>query len=139
MDKVVITIKGSQKGPDGQVEKVNLMFKGRYVCKNGKHYLRYDDRKLVPKEIVSSTIKLSDEEMVILRRGPVETEQRFLLGQETRAEYHTPYGLMELVMSTKKLTVDFQADSGQAQLQYSMEANGSLVGEYDLKIRVVPA
>lgn len=139
MDRVVITIKGSQKGPDGQVEKVNLMFKGRYTCKGSKHYLRYDDRKLVPKEIVSTTIKLSEEEMVILRHGAVETEQRFLLGQKTRAEYHTPYGLMELVMSTRLLTVDFQAESGEARLQYSMDANGSLVGDYDLKIRVVPA
>lgn len=139
MDRVVITIKGSQKGPDGQVEKVNLMFKGRYACKAGKHYLRYDDRKLVPKEIVSTTIKLSAKEMAILRHGAVETEQRFLLGQKTRAEYHTPYGLMELTMSTSLLTVDFQADLGEARLQYSMEANGSLVGDYDLKIRVVPA
>lgn len=136
MDSVEITIRAKQKDPNGKLEIVEHKAHGSYGYRGGKHYIRYRDRQLSPSEHVPTVIKLSDRELTIIRQGLVSSRQNFILHGETRADYHTPYGMMELVMHTHELSAEFQENTGKIHLAYSLAANGSAVGEYDLEIRI---
>ena len=136
LDKVKISIRARQEAPDGHVENLHHRMKGRYFFKGGKHYLRYEDKYLDSESRVPTTIKVSDEELVILRHGAAKTEQRFVPRQETRSDYHTPYGVMELVMRTERLQSCFAESSGCAKVAYHLTANGSPVGNYEIEIKV---
>lgn len=136
MDKVKISIRARQEAPDGQVEKLHHRLTGRYFFKGGKHYLRYEDKYLDGDSRVPTTIKVAEDELVILRHGTAKTEQRFVPSQETRSDYHTPYGVMELVMRTELLKACFAERSGYAKVAYHLSANGSPVGRYEIEIKV---
>ena len=136
MDSVRISIEARQEAPDGHVERMCRSMRGRYCFKGGKHYLRYEDRPADGQDRVPTTIKLSADEMVILRHGAVTAEQRFVPERETRAEYHTPYGVMELVMQTHVLQSAFDGASGYARVAYHLSANGAPVGKYEVEIKV---
>lgn len=136
LDSVKITIRAKQKDPNGRVEIVEHKARGSYGYRGGKHYIRYEDKQLSPGEHVPTVIKLSDRELAIIRQGMVSSRQNFILHGETRADYHTPYGLMELVMHTHELSAEFQEDAGKIHLAYSLAANGAAVGQYDLEIRI---
>lgn len=138
MDSVNITIKAKQTAPDGRVEHIHHRMHGQYAYKGGKHYLRYTDKQLDDKNAVPTTIKAAEGELLILRSGIVSAEQRFVLNGETRADYHTPYGVMELVMRTNRLQVSCDNNVGSVRLQYSLQANGSHAGDYELDIRYEP-
>lgn len=135
LDSVEIIIRAKQKDLNGKVEIVEHKAQGSYGCKGGKHYIRYMDKHLSPKEQVPTVIKLGDRELTIIRQGLVSSRQSFILQGETRADYHTPYGTMELVMHTHELSSEFQENQGSIHLVYSLEANGAAVGLYDLEIR----
>lgn len=137
MDSVKITIRAKQKDLDGRVEIVEHKARGSYGYKGGKHYIRYIDKHLSPKEHVPTVIKLSDKELTIIRQGVVSSRQNFILQGETRADYHTPYGMMALVMHTHELSSEFQENQGSIHILYSLEANGAAVGQYDLEIKIV--
>lgn len=136
MDSVKITIRARQKDLNGKVEIVEHKAHGSYGCRGGKHYLRYVDKHLSPSEHVPTVIKFSDRELTIIRQGLVSSRQNFVLQGETRADYHTPYGMMELVMHTHELSSEFQDGQGSIHLVYSLAANGAAVGQYDLEIKV---
>lgn len=135
MDSVRISITARQKASDGHVENVQQNVRGNYFYKGGKHYLRYQDKKLDKHNPVSTTIKISDTEWVILRRGSVSTEQRFVLNQEVKSNYQTPYGVMELLAFTHELSADITDETGRAKLRYTMSANEAEVGEYEIEIK----
>lgn len=136
MDSVKITIKARQRGVDGRLETVKHQAEGSYMLKGNKHYIRYLDKHLDPKGHVPTTIKVGEGELLILRQGLVAARQSFRLGCETRSDYETPYGTMELVMRTHRLESEFEADKGTIHLDYSLQANGAQVGEYELEIRL---
>ena len=136
MDKVKISIRARQEAPDGHVENLHHRLEGRYFFKGGKHYLRYEDKYLDGESGVPTTIKVADDELVILRHGTAKSEQRFVPRQETRSDYHTPYGIMELVMRTEYLQSGFDESSGCARVGYHLSANGSPVGSYEIEIKV---
>ena len=136
MDKVKISIRARQEAPDGHVENLHHRLEGRYFFKGGKHYLRYEDKYLDGESRVPTTIKVSEDELVILRHGTARTEQRFVPFQETRSDYQTPYGSMELAMRTEALQSSFAESSGYARVAYQLSAAGSPVGRYEIEIKV---
>lgn len=138
VDKVRIVLTGKQKSMDGHTEKVSLMAQGQHYLRNGKHFIKYDDSAMDDGSVVATTIKfrLEDSQLVIFRRGAIDVEQSFVLGQSTKAAYHTAYGVMDLMMHTKLLDIDFQDCHGTIHLVYDMWVSGSQVGEYDLAIKI---
>ena len=136
MDSVEIIIRAKQKDLNGKVEIVEHKAQGSYGCKGGKHYIRYMDKHLSPKEQVPTVIKLGDRELTIIRQGLVSSRQSFILQGETRADYRTPYGVMELVMRTHSLQSEFGTDTGYARVAYHLSANGSPIGNYEIEIKV---
>ena len=138
MDCVQIRITGKQKDTNGHVEKVKLQADGQYYLRSGKHYLRYQDKSIHKGESVQTTMKLSEQEIVIMRRGVVETDQHFQLEKSTTSSYHTPYGPMELGMNTRAIEVAITEQGGYARLKYDLAVNGSPVGDYDMHIEIIP-
>lgn len=136
MDKVKITVSARQKGTDGRLETVRHQAEGSYMLKGSRHYIRYLDKHIDSKDHVPTTIKVREDELVLIRQGSVTTRQSFRPGFDTRGGYETPYGTMELVMHTHRLESDFGTDQGIIHLDYSLQADGSLVGEYELEIRL---
>ena len=140
MDKancVMVKVKGIQRDAAGEVNTIKTTAKGRYFFRGGKHYVLYDDCSLNKEKRTSTVLQFNLESLTLLRKGAVESEQRFLPGKEHHTRYRTPYGELELSAKTSKLKVLFDSTNGGAiDVSYDMSINGKFQSQNQLHIEI---
>ena len=86
---------------DQEPEVYELVAFGSRQKKASSTYLRYEEAMDVGN--VSTTVKLSDGEMLILRNGAVKMRMVFQPDKAIPGTYHSPHGLLEIVTEAKRL------------------------------------
>ena len=107
---------------------------GRYYKKANSSYLQYDE--VMEEGDVHTTVKISGDEVLILRSGAIKMRLHFLLNKKTPGNYQTQYGLLQTSALTKRLDTDFNEtkQEGHVDLLYYMAIQGSNAGTYHLMI-----
>ncbi|RSD27173.1 DUF1934 domain-containing protein [Mesobacillus subterraneus] len=130
---VKVTVKtviysGSEK------ETFELTTFGRYYKKANSSYLQYDE--VMEEGDVHTTVKISGNEVLIMRSGAIKMRLHFLLNKKTPGNYKTPYGLLETSALTKRLDLGYNDEKheGQVDLLYEMAIQGANAGTYHLTI-----
>lgn len=98
---VRVTVKSSQTGADQEVESWELTAFGQARQKDQELYISYDETALSGLEGTKTTLKISPEEMTVLRHGPVEAKQHFKEGYFYPYLYQSPYGRLKMAVETK--------------------------------------
>lgn len=133
--KVKIKLNSTILPIDGEQENYEMWLDGSLVKKSGKTYLRYVEQ-LEEKEI-RTTVKMGNDQALILRGGGVKMRLPFNTIQEEIGEYDTQYGSLPIVTKTQHLSYDFIEDnlmSGKFNVQYDLIISGQSVGKYTLEI-----
>ena len=137
--EVHIKIKSSQTDAVGEKTHVNMEADGCLSCKNGKLYLRYEDMALLQGERVSTTVKLLENGMLLLRKGALQQRMEFLEECETVSMYRTSCGVLELRIRTTCFAKELSEESGGfVRLRYELYANGKWQSRNRLEMEVLP-
>ena len=101
------------------------------------HYLVYeeaaaDGTETADGERTKATIRWDGEELKLMRRGAVESEQTFAAGRVTTGSYRLPQGAFELETRTHELRLESGAASAAAEWPRPVKATASW--RYDLKL-----
>ncbi len=131
---VKIRIKTTVSNENGR-ETFELATFGRYCIKGRTRYLLYEEVLDVGK--VRSVVKITADEIVILRRGPVEMNMKFQRNKELAGRYKTPYGILDIATCTKELahSCGEEERKGSVRIQYDLKMQGALAGTYDLQLQ----
>ncbi len=73
------------------------------VSENGKDYIIYTDHELVESVETRTRVTIADEQVSIIRSGGTNTHMIFEAGIRHIIPYETPFGLLEMVSSTKSI------------------------------------
>lgn len=137
---VIVAVRGTQKDISGQEEKIELVTVGRYSRKNDTDYILYEESEISGMEDTTTTLKITTDRVVMLRRGRVEHKQEFIAGQKTESIYHTPYGALGVGIMTQNLVATaYQADTNEQQvayIRYELEIEGQWQSTNTLSITV---
>ena len=116
-------------------ETYELLTFGTMQNKAGTWYLRYDEVQN-DLENVHTILKWAPEEVFIMRNGKVKMRQRFLKGLMTVGTYESPYGVMQMLTTTKNMDHTYNADAkaGKMILTYDLNMNGNDIGQYKMEI-----
>lgn len=134
--KVKVKLNSTILPIDGEKENYEMWLDGTLVNKSGKTYLRYVEQ-LEEKE-VRTTVKMGNEQALILRGGGVKMRLPFNIIQEEIGEYDTQFGSLPILTKTKHLSYIQNEDSsvnGKFNVQYDLIINGQSVGKYTLEIQ----
>ena len=131
---VAVTVEGVQVDTAGERTVLKSAARGRYAARAGKHYVRYEDASLHDKEAVPTVLKFSTEGLTLIRRGAVDMQLEFRLGDRTRSVYRTPYGNFDLLVETRKLDIYFKDGQGTVRAEYDMYLNDALQGHNTLNV-----
>jgi uncharacterized beta-barrel protein YwiB (DUF1934 family) len=88
-------------------------------------------------EQTRTTVRLDGEELKLVRRGAVESEQTFAAGRVTLGSYRLPHGTFELETHTHALRVDSGAPG--METEWPRPLNVTAAWRYDLKLGGEPA
>ena len=105
---------------DHEKETIEVHTTGEYVLKGKTIYLRYEEEHELG--FVKTTVKVTQNEVVVMRSGAVTMKQRFIQDAQTLTNYSTPFGRLQLETNTKSLSFE------------TYELEGKLVILYDLQI-----
>jgi uncharacterized beta-barrel protein YwiB (DUF1934 family) len=97
--------------------------------------VRYEDASLHD-TVVPTVLKFSAEGVTLIRRGAVDMQLEFRLGNRTRSVYRTPYGNFDLLVDTKKLDIIFDGGQGRIVAEYDLFLNDALQGHNTLNVVV---
>lgn len=137
VNRIVVRVKGIQRNLDGQEEVLESEAEGRHYYRGGKHYIRYIDENLDKARKTSTVLKFNPESLVLLRKGAVESEQRFAMGEETHSTYRTRFGELDLSFETEQLEVSYDPMfGGQIDVSYEMSVNGQYQSTNTLHIEI---
>lgn len=135
MQDVHITLTARQR-TGGDWEETVYRYAGRCVEKTGGWYLTYKEQMEGAGE-VSTTLKLGNGTVTLLRQGDVQTKQQFQQGTSHQTTYRSPYGLFSMETHTRKLRIRHeQGRPAQVWLAYQLWLNGQYVGEHELTLNV---
>lgn len=118
---------------DGEESRLEQQATGTLSGTAGGWVLRY--REPAP-ERGENRLTLEGGEAVLERRGGLETRMRFQPGAAHPARYQTPYGALDLLVSTEYLGHSLSHSGGQVLIRYRLSAGGQPVGAYTLQLQV---
>lgn len=82
----------------------------------------------------NTTIKVDKNKVILLRTGACHWEQDFRIKETSSSLYHTPYGIMEMTVTTEERKENISPLKGQLELIYLLEIEGVSMGKVIFEI-----
>lgn len=132
--KVIVSIKGNQKMPNGEDNKIEMVTEGRLYKKGGFYYLEYEETILSGMKDTKTLIAVEDKKVSLERIGSYSSQFIFEKGKRFVNCYRTPFG--ELQMGVFPLKVDFNMEDtkGKLDLKYELDVAGKYLSLNELSL-----
>jgi len=133
--EVLIRIKGRQYDKDDS-EEIEVLTVGTHYEKDGSHYLVYEEAIEGLATPLRNMIKVSGngERIKVSKRGVVETQMIFSMGEKNQSIYHTPYGDMCIGTEVEEMTSEITDNRIFLSVTYVMEVNYVYVAHNTLTV-----
>lgn len=132
MQNVNIQLSSSIRHPEQDEETHELHLTGQCIRKAGRFYLKYQE--VQNGNTIQTTIKMGDEDAIIMRSGAVNMRLPFQMEGERQGIYGNGPAAFELIIKTEHLEFTGSASDGRFSVSYDLLAEGSLLGKYKLTI-----
>lgn len=131
MQKAIIEIKTIQKNNDTkESDVIELITEGKYYEKNGKSYLLYDETEITGMEGTTTNIKISEDSVIMRRRGNVRSVMEFQTGVRHTASYDTMYGSLNTELLTRAIDIEFK-DREKLDLEINIKYDVAVKGMFE--------
>ncbi|NLB80731.1 MAG: DUF1934 domain-containing protein [Clostridiaceae bacterium] len=124
---IIISLKGSQDD-DNKQDEIELITQGTYYSEGESHIITYDETEVTGFEGTTTTLKIEDNRVTLLRSGQNNSQLIFEKGQRHLCSYETPFGAFTIGIMSKNLDIDLSEDSGVISAQYQIELNNNVSG-----------
>ena len=121
----LITLSGSQQ-VDGETDTYELTTVGKYIKRDGKYYVTYEGTELTGYEGTTTTLKIKDDCVSMIRFGKSNSQMVFEKEKKYIGHYDTPFGALNVGVTTNRMKVDIDDDGGEIDLDYMVELNNSM-------------
>ncbi|GGO09781.1 DUF1934 domain-containing protein [Saccharibacillus kuerlensis] len=132
MSRVLIRIVSRQ-----DEETVEQTLAGQVFQKEKSLYIRYEEPGADgSRESVRTLLKVTEEELKVIRHGEVESEQSFRKGSSLPGFYRSPYTRFAMVAHTRELRVRMQGPTGEIHWEYELEVQDVISGHFAVSLTI---
>ncbi len=132
---VKIKMKMSQYLDTGEEQTIESFYKGKRIEKNGSIYINFLEYDTVKDS--KGTIKIGDDEVIILKSGEIISNMRFREDKNHKSEYKTPYGTFDMKLYTYKIAKRIKEEEIKLNLDYKVSIKGLMDANNRLEIKVI--
>ncbi len=132
MDKnVIISVKGTQSSNE-QVENIlELVTEGKYYKKDKAYFVTYDESEVTGMSGTTTTLKVLDGIVTLIRAGSVNSQFVFQQGQKHVSYYDTEFGAFTIGVTANEVDVRIDDSGGEIKIGYQLEIDNNETGEND--------
>jgi uncharacterized beta-barrel protein YwiB (DUF1934 family) len=136
--KVWLSIKGEQSIDNEKPEIIELVTEGELYNKNKSNYLLYKESEVSGMEGTTTTVKVDEDHVSIIRLGTTNSHLVFKKGQRKYNRYETPQGQLLLSIFTKDVDIKYNEEKEPVSihLDYQLNIDGGHGTRNTLEIQV---
>ncbi|MBS5126072.1 MAG: DUF1934 domain-containing protein [Clostridium sp.] len=118
-------------------EVIEVVTPGKFHLGESKFKAVYEESEISGMDGTTTTLVIKDDVLVLEREGSTSTRMEFKKGEDVISLYNTPYGMMNINISTKELDIDMDEDGGVIYTKYvlGLEGQPGITTELKVKIR----
>ena len=106
---------------DNEVNEIELQTKGRFLQKDGKYYISYEESEMTGFEDTITTIKVTGDAVCMTRKGKYNSRMVFKKGEKYLCSYNTPYGSIPVGVNPITLENNLGEDGGKFNIEYILD------------------
>lgn len=132
MDKnVIISVKGTQTAEDQDTNVMELVTEGKYYKEDDAYYVTYDESEVTGMDGTTTTLKVMDGIVTLVRVGSVNSHFVFQQGQKHVSYYDTEHGAFTIGVLANAVDVKMDDNGGEIRVGYQLEIDNNKTGEND--------
>ncbi len=131
---VIISVKGTQyyEDIDFSMDSIELVTAGKYYKKGKNYYVTYKETEMTGMEGTTTTLKIEDGKVTLMRFGPKSSQLIFEEGQKHLCHYDTPHGAFTVGVFSNEVNINVDDFGGEMTVDYLIEVNQIKTGKNDL-------
>ncbi|WP_122641622.1 DUF1934 domain-containing protein [Luxibacter massiliensis] len=139
---VLISISGlhAEMAPsytEDEREAIEVVTPANYYCKNGKHYVVYDEVVEGMAGTIKNRIKITgSDSLEIVKTGLTNTRMVFEKNKKNLTYYETPYGQMLVGVNTRDMKVNVADDNIGVSIAYELDINHEPMADCTLRMKI---
>jgi len=122
--------------PDQEEENLELVTEGKYYKKGSTYYITYKESQVTGMEGTTTTLKISDGEVTILRFGTVNSQMVFKKGQKSYSYYDTVYGAFTIAIFSNEVDINVDDNGGEIRVDYTLEIDNNTLGKNNFYMNI---
>jgi len=131
---VIISLKGRQS--DGsELEEIELVTEGKYYKEGENHFVTYDETEVTGLEGTTTTLKIENDKITMLRYGQNNSQLIFEKGQRHLCCYETQFGAFTIGIRSKIVNIDIGESGGEISAEYQIEIDNNYSGVNDFHLQ----
>ena len=140
---VLVSISGMHMGivstqPDEEDEPIEVVTPASYYCRNGKHYIIYEEVLEGMAGTIRNKIKITGTDSIeIMKSGASSSHMIFERNRKNQTYYRTPYGQMLIGVNTKNMEVSVDDDKIRVSLDYELDVNHEPLADCRIKMNIM--
>ena len=118
-------------------EVIEVVTPGKFHLGESEFKAVYEESEISGMDGTTTTLVIKDDVLVLEREGSTSTRMEFKKGEDVISLYNTPYGMMNINISTKELDIDMDEDGWVIYTKYvlGLEGQPGITTELKVKIR----
>ena len=117
-------------------EVIEVVTPGKFHLGESEFKAVYEESEISGMDGTTTTLVIKDDALILEREGSTTTRMEFKKGEEVVSLYNTPYGMMNINISTKELDIDMDDDGGVIYTKYILGLDGQPGITIELKVKI---
>ena len=128
---VIINVKGIQTDNDNDANTLELITEGKYYQKGNNYYITYKESEVTGMVGTTTTLKVGDGVVTLMRFGKVNSQFVFQKGQKHISSYETEYGNFTMGVYANNVYINVDDAGGEIRVDYHVEIDNQSTGKND--------
>lgn len=128
---VIISVKGSHGNEINDPNVIEFVTEGKYTRKGDSYYVTYRESEVTGMEGTTTTLKISDGIVTLMRFGAVNSQFIFQQGRKHMSYYDTPHGAFVIGIKANEVNINVDDSGGDISVDYEMEIDYNKSGGND--------
>ena len=128
---VIISVKGNQTALDSDTDIIELVTEGKYYKKGSTYYISYKESEVTGLEGTTTTLKVADGVITLMRFGTVNSQLIFEQGHKHVSYYDTTHGAFTIGVLANNVDIKVDDSGGEIRVDYQLEIDNSKTGDND--------
>lgn len=132
----VITIKSTQGLEYAKSDEIEFVTDGEYLHDESGTLIKYMESELTGLKGTETAVSVRGNEVIVRRRGMLNSRMEFREGEKSRFLYDTQFGSATLSVDTRKIKTRMDPTGAEIQIDYIVDMDHAVVSRNSLKLNV---